>query len=285
MDLWGKFDPPTLPRGLLPASDRGVRVRPGHDDGLRHGRHCGRRAGGLCRGDPGRRSSFSRRSTTRDGGKRPGFGWRSSATQHHEDPNDERGRQAAASHRQRNGARKSDARWSEYNRLSKEEKQQREPPKADPGHDDGHHDRGGAGNPEGQPDGVLCYQDELSGWFGSMDKYSGARGAAEGPGILAAEHTTAAHTPSTAFTRGLRVSSEHFRFRSSAASSPSRSASLPRTATTTGFCSGSFRSCCARPWSAGTRPSGRSVFDYNALISKLRELRPPTGGRPAASPP
>ena len=27
------------------------------------------------------------------------------------------------------------------------------------------------------PDGVLLDQDELSGWFGSMDKYSGARGA------------------------------------------------------------------------------------------------------------
>ena len=27
------------------------------------------------------------------------------------------------------------------------------------------------------PDGMLCYQDELSGWFGSMDKYSGGRGA------------------------------------------------------------------------------------------------------------
>ncbi|MDA9521473.1 hypothetical protein XI06_14210 [Bradyrhizobium sp. CCBAU 11434] len=29
------------------------------------------------------------------------------------------------------------------------------------------------------PDGVLCYQDELSGWFGAMDKYSGGRGAAK----------------------------------------------------------------------------------------------------------
>jgi len=29
------------------------------------------------------------------------------------------------------------------------------------------------------PDGVLCLQDELSGWFGSMDKYSGGRGAAK----------------------------------------------------------------------------------------------------------
>ena len=29
------------------------------------------------------------------------------------------------------------------------------------------------------PDGVLCYQDELSGWFGAMDKYSGTRGSAK----------------------------------------------------------------------------------------------------------
>ena len=29
------------------------------------------------------------------------------------------------------------------------------------------------------PGGVLCVQDELSGWFGSMDKYSGAKGAAK----------------------------------------------------------------------------------------------------------
>jgi len=29
------------------------------------------------------------------------------------------------------------------------------------------------------PDGLLCYQDELSGFFGAMDKYSGARGASK----------------------------------------------------------------------------------------------------------
>ena len=29
------------------------------------------------------------------------------------------------------------------------------------------------------PDGVLCYQDELSGWFGAMDKYSAGRGSAK----------------------------------------------------------------------------------------------------------
>ena len=35
----------------------------------------------------------------------------------------------------------------------------------------------------GSPDGVLLHQDELSGWFGSMDKYSGHRGAAKDRGF------------------------------------------------------------------------------------------------------
>jgi hypothetical protein len=33
------------------------------------------------------------------------------------------------------------------------------------------------------PDGVLCIQDELSGWFGAMDKYAGHRGAAKDRGF------------------------------------------------------------------------------------------------------
>ena len=53
VDLWAKFDPPTLPRGVAARGDRGVRVRPRHDDGLRHVRHRGRRTGGLCCGNPG----------------------------------------------------------------------------------------------------------------------------------------------------------------------------------------------------------------------------------------
>ena len=35
----------------------------------------------------------------------------------------------------------------------------------------------------GSPNGVLLFQDELSGFFGSMDKYSGARGAAKDRGF------------------------------------------------------------------------------------------------------
>src|SRR5262249_57512487 len=33
------------------------------------------------------------------------------------------------------------------------------------------------------PDGVLCLQDELSGWFGSMEKYSGNRGGMKDRGF------------------------------------------------------------------------------------------------------
>jgi hypothetical protein len=33
------------------------------------------------------------------------------------------------------------------------------------------------------PDGVLCFQDELSGWFGGMDRYSGHRGAMKDRGF------------------------------------------------------------------------------------------------------
>ena len=33
------------------------------------------------------------------------------------------------------------------------------------------------------PDGVLCLQDELSGWFGAMDKYAGPRGASKDRGF------------------------------------------------------------------------------------------------------
>jgi len=33
------------------------------------------------------------------------------------------------------------------------------------------------------PDGLLCYQDELAGWFGAMDKYTGPRGAAKDRGF------------------------------------------------------------------------------------------------------
>ena len=78
VDLWAKFDPPPLPRGLLPkviedfAFDRG-RTMGGDVAGIAVGALV------VCAAAIPDASSFSRRSTTKAGGKRPGSGWRLSA--------------------------------------------------------------------------------------------------------------------------------------------------------------------------------------------------------------
>ena len=84
------------------------------------------------------------------------------------------------------------------------------------------------------PNGVLSYQDELSGWFGAMDKYSGGRGAAKDRGFWLQSFNGGSYSVNrigrgSVFIENLSVSIW-------AASSPSRSGSLPRTAPTTGFC-------------------------------------------------
>ena len=67
---------------------------------------------------------------------------------------------------------------SEYYRLSKEEKQKSSPAKQLRAKIMNTTVEASQDILKDSPDGVLWYQDELSGWFGSMDKYSGARGAA-----------------------------------------------------------------------------------------------------------
>jgi hypothetical protein len=76
-------------------------------------------------------------------------------------------------------ARRYSEECARYDRLSKEEKSQTTPPK---------HTRlllqdttieAAQDILKDSPEGVLSYQDELSGFFGSLDKYSGARGAAK----------------------------------------------------------------------------------------------------------
>jgi hypothetical protein len=44
------------------------------------------------------------------------------------------------------------------------------------------------------PDGVLCFQDELSGWFGSMDKYSGGKGSAKDRGFWLQSYNGTPHS-------------------------------------------------------------------------------------------
>ena len=178
VDLWGKFDPPTLPRGLLPpliedfAFDRGMTM--GCDmAGLAVG------ALAVC--------AAAIPDTIQLQPKKHDTRWLESArlwvalvgppsTMKTPMMN-----AAVAPLRRIDNemARENQTRDGRVQQAVKGGKAAEGAAQADPDHDDGHHDRGGAGNPEGQPDGVLCYQDELSGWFGSMDKYSGARGSAK----------------------------------------------------------------------------------------------------------
>jgi hypothetical protein len=66
-----------------------------------------------------------------------------------------------------------------YDKLSKEEKSQTQPPKQTRLLLQDTTIEAAQEVLKDSVDGVLCYQDEMSGWFGSMDKYSGGRGAAK----------------------------------------------------------------------------------------------------------
>ena len=65
---------------------------------------------------------------------------------------------------------------SRYESLSKEEKAQTEPPKRTRLMIEDATPEAAQGILKDSPDGVLCYQDEMSGWFGAMDRYSGGKG-------------------------------------------------------------------------------------------------------------
>ena len=66
-----------------------------------------------------------------------------------------------------------------YNRLPKEEKQQREKPRQKRVMAQDVTIEATQDIMQDSPAGILYYSDELSGWFGSMDKYSGSRGSAK----------------------------------------------------------------------------------------------------------
>jgi hypothetical protein len=68
---------------------------------------------------------------------------------------------------------------AQYDKLDKEEKAQTEPPKQTRLLLQDTTIEAAQEVLKDSPDGVLCYHDEMSGWFGSMDKYSGARAAAK----------------------------------------------------------------------------------------------------------
>jgi hypothetical protein len=178
VDLWGKFDPPSLPRGLLPdilerfACDQGTDM--GADiSGIAMS------ALAVC--------AAAIPDNVRLQVKRHNTGWLEAARLWVAlvgPPSTKKTPIMAASARP---LRKIDAgqardyaeRRSFYEKLPKEEKTLTDPPKQVRSILQDVTIEAAQDILKDSPDGVLCYQDELSGWFGAMDKYSAGRGSAK----------------------------------------------------------------------------------------------------------
>ena len=178
VDLWGWFDPPPLPRGLLPqmiedfAFDRG-RILGGDAAGIAVG------ALAVCG------AAIPDRICLRP--KKHDEGWHEAArlwvalvglpsTMKSPIMSTVAFPLRAIDAEM---AQKNQRAMAEYNRLSREEKQEREPPEQTRLAMQDTTIEAAQEILKDSPDGVLLYQDELSGWFGSMEKYSSARGAAK----------------------------------------------------------------------------------------------------------
>ena len=178
VDLWGWFDPPLLPRGLLPpviedfAFDRG-RILGGDAAGIAVG------ALAVCG------AAIPDRICLRP--KKHDEGWHEAARLWVALVGLPSTMKSPIMSTVASPLRAIDAEMAQknqhamaaYNRLSKEEKQEREPPEQTRLAMQDTTIEAAQEILKDSPDGVLLYQDELSGWFGSMEKYSSARGAAK----------------------------------------------------------------------------------------------------------
>lgn len=178
VDLWGKFVPPSLPRGLLPD----VIQRFAYDQGMDMGADISAiavSALAVCAG--------AIPDSVRLQVKRHNTGWVEAARLWVAlvgPPSSKKSPIMTAAARP---LRKIDADQARdyadqravYDKLPKEEKLKTNPPKQVRSILQDTTIEAAQDVLKDSPDGLLCYQDELSGWFGSMDKYSAGRGSAK----------------------------------------------------------------------------------------------------------
>ncbi|MBR0797539.1 DUF3987 domain-containing protein [Bradyrhizobium jicamae] len=178
VDLWGKFDPPTLPRGILPDVIERFAFEQGRDMGADM---AGIAVGALAvcaAAIPDRIKLQVKRHNT---------GWMESAriwVALVGPPSTKKSPIMSAASRPLRRidvelARKYVEERSRYESLTRDEKAQTPPPKQTRLLLQDTTIEAAQEVLKDSPDGVLCYQDEMSGWFGSMDKYSSGRGAAK----------------------------------------------------------------------------------------------------------
>jgi Protein of unknown function (DUF3987) len=178
VDPWGKFDPPTLPRGLLPEIIEQFAFDQGVDMGADMAGIAVSALAICAAAIPDKVKLQVKRHNT---------GWMESARLWVAlvgMPSTKKTPIIAAAARplrriDSEMARQYAEAKAAYDALPKEEKAATRPPK---------HTRlllqdttieAAQEILKDSPDGVLCFQDELSGWFGAMDKYTGGRGAAK----------------------------------------------------------------------------------------------------------
>ena len=276
VDLWAKFDPPTLPRGVLPevieafAFDRGMAM--GCD-------MAGLAASALAVCAAAIPDSIQLQPKKHD------TGWLESARLWITpvgSPSTMKSPMMAAAVKplrriDTEMAKANQRAMADYNKLSAEERKQTEPPKQTRLMMQDTTIEAAQEILKDSPNGVLSYQDELSGWFGAMDKYSGGgKGAAKDRAFWLESFNGGSYSTNR-IGRG-SVFIENLSVSMLGGIQPEPIRKLAEDGSDDGLLQ-RLIPIVLRPAVVGRdEPPSEAVFDYNALISNLHQLKPPTAG-------
>ncbi|MDR6302662.1 hypothetical protein GGQ85_000338 [Nitrobacter vulgaris] len=125
------------------------------------------------------------------------------------------------------------------------------------------------------PDGVLCLQDELSGWFGSMDKYSSGRGAAKDRGFWLQAFNGGPYTVNR-ISRGATLI-ENLSVSLLGGIQPEPIRALAADAHDDGLLQRLFPIVLGAAGAGVDKPMPDAAAAYDAMVARLTRLRRPTG--------
>jgi len=125
------------------------------------------------------------------------------------------------------------------------------------------------------PDGVLCLQDELSGWFGSMDKYSSGRGAAKDRGFWLQAFNGGPYTINRIGRGAILIENLSVSLLGGIQPEPVRA--LAAEAHDDGLLQRLFPIVLGAAGAGVDRPMPDATAAYDATVARLSRLRRPTG--------
>jgi hypothetical protein len=125
------------------------------------------------------------------------------------------------------------------------------------------------------PDGVLCLQDELSGWFGSMDKYSSGRGAAKDRGFWLQAFNGGPYTINRIGRGAVLIDNLSVSLLGGIQPEPIRA--LAAEAHDDGLLQRLFPIVLGAAGAGVDKPMPDAAAAYDALVTRLTRLRRPTG--------